>query len=587
MFEILDINNMNKEEVKSNVAGVEDGTFNIIYGNSNVGKSTFVYQLAFCLTNNIKFLNLNLNQKKKQNVLILSSEDSSTKISNKINVLKDLYGDGNNFNIARIDNNHFLFGSNQEKADKNLIEFKKFIKDNKINIIFIDTLESLLDINYFEKYFGLTKLNMILDSVCKDVGCTIFGLHHSNAAGGLEGKDLVKKTPRTVLKIIEQKEQDDQYFYNTLIFEKINTDMVDSIRDFKSNNKNFSLNYKVDTSNFIIVDNNNSNTENEKEKTLRSFYGKVNKIKLNEENKFDKILYDRRFLKIGMFKNLRDGEELSKGVKYKFEDNYGGYLEINMFEQLTTFDASVYSTLLAIAADYQAGTIIDHETAKVVHGDKYQAEISIDKDDRSGYINSINVTTLIGTICKIMNLLCSKENCLKILESLERMNLTVFVIANKKDKSTIITSGKFLNITINKLDNKTVSKYPVSVTLNPINAQLLLPETYKHYLISDNISYCLGYPEAEKKLGRDAANLYMYLISIMSPNQIIEIFSKSVIGKIYKVENLEKISKEELYSKRQQLDYLLLKINEVIPEHFEIERKNSKSLISYRVFRKK
>ena len=67
--------------------------------------------------------------------------------------------------------------------------------------------------------------------------------------------------------------------------------MVDSIRDFKSNNKNFSLNYKVDTSNFIIVDNNNnSNTENEKEKTLRSFYGKVNKIKLNEENKFDKIL---------------------------------------------------------------------------------------------------------------------------------------------------------------------------------------------------------------------------------------------------------------------------------------------------------
>ena len=33
--------------------------------------------------------------------------------------------------------------------------------------------------------------------------------------------------------------------------------------------------------------------------------------------------------------------------------------------------------------------------------------------------------------------------------------------------------------------------------------------------------------------------------------------------------------------------YLLLKINDTIPEHFEIERKNNKSLISYRVFRKK
>lgn len=585
MFKIIDINNMEKEDVTSNIAGVEDGTFNIIYGNSNVGKSTFIYQLSFCLKNNINFLDLNRNQKKKQNVIILSSEDSVTKISNKIDELKELYGEGDNFDVARIEIDHYLFGNDNKKADENFLKFKQFIVDNQINIIFIDTLESLLDKNYFEKYFGLTKVNIMLDTICKDTGCTIFGLHHSNSAGSLEGKDLVKKTPRAVLKIIQQKEQDDQYFYNTLIFEKINTNMIDSIREFKKNTKNFEINYKVDTSNFVIVYDNNQKNE---EQVLRSFYGKNNNIVKNEENRFDKIYYDRRFLKLGMFKNLRDGEELSKGVRYKYEDpNNHGYLEVNMFEQLTTFDASVYSTLLAMSADYEAGTIIDHETAKVVHGDKYQAEISIDKDDRSGYINSINVTTTVGTICRVMNLLCSKENCNKILESLERMNLTVFVVANKKDNSTIITSGKFLNITVNKLDNKTTSKYIVSVTLNPINAQLLLPETYKHYLIADNISYCLGYPDAERKLGRDAANLYIYLISIMSPNQIIEIFSKSVISKIYKVESIEKMTKEELYTKRQQLDYLLLKINDTIPEHFEIERKNNKSLISYRVFRKK
>lgn len=584
MFKILDINSI-KQEVVSNIAGIEDGTYNIIYGPSNVGKSTFIYQLAFCLRNNFKFLNLNNSQKKKLNVLILSSEDSQNKISNKLTILKDLYNGGENFDIARIEHEHYLYGNNNDKSEENLEKFKQFVIDNKINLIFIDTLESLLDKNYLEKYFGLTKVNMILDNICKDTGCTIFGLHHTNADGKLEGRDLVKKTPRTVLKIIEQKEQDDQYFYNTLIYEKINTDMIDSIRDFKQANKNFELNYKVDTNNFVVVDNSNNSTK--KEETLRCFYGNDSKIITNDESRFNKIYYDRRFLKLGIFKNLRDGEELAKGVRYKFEDSNGGYLEFNMFEQLTTFDASVYSTLLAIAADYQAGTIIDHETAKVVHGDKYQAEISIDKDDRSGYINSINVTTKVGVICKIMGLLCSKENCNKILESLERMNLSVFVIANKKDKSTIITSGKFLNITVNKLDNKTTSKFDVSVTLNPINAQLLLPETYKHYLISDNISYCLGYPDAEKRLGRDAANLYIYLISIISPNQIVDIYSKSIIGKIYNVENAEKLTKEELYNKREKLDYLLLKINKVVPEHFEIERKNPKSLISYRVFRKK
>lgn len=395
--------------------------------------------------------------------------------------------------------------------------------------------------------------------------------------------------PRTILKVFQTKPEDKKYFYTGLAWDKINTDMVESIENFRTDKGKFEIHFNVDLKGFTIeTEMIKPIIEVESSKTKKRDYYNGNLVVKADLEKYDTILYDRKFLTLGMFKNIKDGDELEKAVTYKYgEEEDPTHLEVNMFQQLTSYDAQVYSTLLSMCADYQSGTIIDHETAKVVHGKNYEAKVTIDKEDESGKINSINVTTTLRDIAIIMGKFVDANTCKKIMESLKRMNLTVFNITNKFGDKKVTHSGKFLNISITEFDNKPATKFLVSVTLNHMNAQVLLPDTYRRKEVYGEINYCMGHIEAERKLGMEASNLYMFLITIISPNQVKDVNSKTLIQKIYNVKNADLLSKEDLYNKRASIELLLNKISKEIPEYFNIERKRSSSLVTFTIHRKK
>lgn len=357
MFNLSDMKD-NNSNIKCEIRGIEKGTYNIIFGEPNIGKSNFIYQLAFSLANNISFLNLNDRQKNPLKVVVLSSEDSENKIKNKIVYLQKLYNVDKRFEFGVLDSSKYIVSSDVVNAEKNLKSFYESLKETKLDILFIDTLESLLDINYYDKYAGLNKINILLDGICKNLGCTIFAAHYTKSDGTIEGAGLVKKVPRTILKIYKSKEPNNKYFYTGLSFEKLNTEVIDSIEPLKKDNKYF-IEFDVNLKDFTI-ENNLEPIANVSVQKKRYFYNGINNLVKYDEKKFNKILYDRKFLQLGMFKNLKDGEELEKGVTYKYSDEKSNNIEVNMFLQLTSFDAFLYSTLLSMCADYESGTIIDH-----------------------------------------------------------------------------------------------------------------------------------------------------------------------------------------------------------------------------------
>jgi len=587
MFKLSNMENSD-ENIKYDVRGIEKGTYNIIFGEPNIGKSNFIYQLAFSLANNINFLNLNDKQIKPLKIVVLSAEDSSSKIKNKIVSLQQKYNVNSRFDFSTIENNHFIVGNDVKLAKANFNNFINFVTNNDIDILFIDTLESLLEITYQDKYAGLNKVNSILDGICKKTGCTIFSAHHSKNDGTLEGGGLVKKMPRTVLKVFQPRKQDNKFFYTGLMWDKINTSMTDSLEPLRNNKGTFEVLFKVNLKGFTIENDHKPIVAKVETKLSKRDYYKGGEVVKANLDKYKTILYDRKFLKLGMFKNIKDGDELEKGVTYKYGDEKDNInFEVNMFQQLIAYDAQVYSCLLSMCADYESGTIIDHETAKVVHGKDYEANVTIDKEDESGTINSINITTTLRDIAKMMGKFIDSNTCGKIMDSLKRMNLTVFNVTNNFGDKKVTNSGKFLNISIIEYENRPLTKSLVSVTLNPINAQVLLPTTYRQREIYGDISYCLGHIEAERKLGVEASNLYMFLINLISPNQVKDINTKTLIGKLYNVKNINTISKEDLYSKRIQVEKLLFKIANTIPDHFDIERKRITSLVTFIVHRKK
>lgn len=550
------------------IRGIERETYSLIYGSPNTGKSNILYQLSYCLSNGIDFLDL-IEHDKKHKVAILSAEDSQNKISNKISIYEEKYNlqdDNDNLTIFSLSgiSDYKLINIDGSTNDKSLIEFIKYFEQNEL--IIFDTIIKFVDYNDNNIYKNINKFNELMMTCASKYNCTIIGIHHTNSAGTLEGANIVGKSPRTILKIEKLKSIDKDTLQSRFIWEKINDSVMTSIEHYyKEDEGLYYFDYTLERQTGFIS--NELDTNISLNKFSRLFFGDSNSEIKDYGNQVVKL--DNRFTSVEMFKNVQDGTKLDKAT-YKVQSNDGlRTVKVNMLDQLTHFDSEVYFTILGLMHNLKNGTIINHEESKNIYGELYNSKISINKDDKSGQILSINLQTDMITLIKAMGKHTSKKYYKNVFESLERLMNTNYIFSeiNSDKNQEIIYNGQFIFAKIWKNIDDVSGDTKISITLNPLSAQVFLPS-----MNVKNTPYLKLNTSVTQSLG-DASSVYYYLMKEtgISKGEVIPVNILDMTRFIYPKTDDKKIEQK----RKERIRNYIQKIIETIPDILNIQYKGS------------
>ena len=184
-----------------------EGSTNLLYAESGIGKSIFAYDLAYCLAWGRRFIKWPINVSKR--VLYIDGEMTEREIKSHFTKIAVKYPDPPTY----IDKNLSIVTSEMITEDKqkpvNLFNSESRHKLSETiknyDLIILDNLKYLTEsdeINHENKMESWQPVHRWLQEWCSK-NKTFLILHHSNNSGGSRGSSSIRNDPRTIIKLTE------------------------------------------------------------------------------------------------------------------------------------------------------------------------------------------------------------------------------------------------------------------------------------------------------------------------------------------------------------------------------------------------